>query len=97
MSRPLIRSCHVAQGYTYVRKLPQSFSDEGRYGAAGVAKKIKYTDNIELLLYNGARLGLNQDIVCSSQPSNINCMRSPKFPNYSTYVHYIYCLSLKSQ
>ena len=43
-----------------MRKLPQSVSDEGRYRAARVAKKIKYSDNIELLLYSGASLGLSR-------------------------------------
>ena len=59
MSRPLIRSCHVPQGYMYVCKLPQSVSDPGRYRAAGVLKRF----NIQTILncfYSGARLGLSR-------------------------------------
>ena len=58
----------------YVRKLPQSVSDEGRYRAARVAKKIKYLDKIKLFC-TVVQASVYQDIICLSQPSNIHCMR----------------------
>ena len=84
MSQLLIRSCHVPEGYMCANCLSQSVTKVG-IELPGWLKRL----NIQTILNyfcTVVQASVYQDIVCLSQPSNIHCMRSPIFPNFSTAI-----------